>query len=132
MKTPTTSIVTSTVASAAKLGAALRRMARTASRRKKPNLTSRPLASASALLATRPHQLGELTRALIGGIGPGGLVAHDATPGELEHTPAHLVDHRLVVGHDQHRGARAIDAVKQPHDVDAGVGVEVSGRLVGQ
>jgi len=36
MKTPSTSIVTITVARAAKLGAALRRIARSASRRKNP------------------------------------------------------------------------------------------------
>ena len=36
MNTPSTSIVTSTVASAAKLGAALRRIDRSASRRKNP------------------------------------------------------------------------------------------------
>ena len=36
MNTPRTSNVTSTVASAAKLGAALRRIARSASRRKNP------------------------------------------------------------------------------------------------
>ena len=40
MNTPTTIIVTATVASAAKLGAALRRAARSASLRKKPRRTA--------------------------------------------------------------------------------------------
>ena len=90
---------------AANDGTALRVSARTASWKKKPNLTS----------STRR-----------------GLVADHVALGQLDHAAAHAVDHRLVVGGDDHRRPGAVDAVEQLHDPDRGLGVEVAGRLVGQ
>ncbi len=130
MNTPSTSRVTSTVASAANDGAGLRRTARIASRRKNPTR-----------IALRPRAVGvegarsRLARSrvdLVAGVAAGRLVAHELALIELQHAAAHLVDHRLVVGGDEHRGAGAVDPVEQPHDVDRGLGIEVAGRLVGE
>ena len=51
---------------------------------------------------------------------------------DLDHAPAHAVDHRLVVRRDDHGRAGAVDPVEQLHDPDRRLGVEVAGRLVGQ
>ena len=51
---------------------------------------------------------------------------------ELDHAPAHAVDHGRVVRGDDHGRPRAVDAVQQLHDPDRGLGIEVAGRLVGQ
>ena len=109
MKTPSTSVVISTVATAARLGAALRRNARSASRRKKNELHR----SASQVHAGR-------------------LVAHHAALVQLDHAAAHPVHHLVVVGGDDHRRPGAVHAVQQLHDPDRGLGVEVAGRLVRQ
>ena len=61
-----------------------------------------------------------------------GLVAHDAALAELDHAPAHAVDHRGVVRRHDDGRARAVDAVQQLHDPDRRLGVEVARRLVGQ
>ena len=59
------------------------------------------------------------------------LVADD-TPLLQGHYPfAHHVHHLPVVGRDQDGGAYAVDPVQELHDADAGVGVEVARRLVG-
>ena len=58
-------------------------------------------------------------------IGPTGVVL-------LDDAAAHAVDHGRVVGGDDHRRPRAVDAVQQLHDPDRGLGIEVAGRLVGQ
>src|SRR3989442_15154465 len=55
------------------------------------------------------------------------LVADDLALVDLDHAAAHLVHDVGVVGDHDHRGAGAVDPVQQPHDLDAGVGVEVSG-----
>src|SRR5436190_282587 len=60
------------------------------------------------------------------------LVTDDALRLDRDHAPAHLVDHLAVVGGDQHRRARAVDAVEQLHDPDRRLGVEVPGRLIGE
>ena len=51
---------------------------------------------------------------------------------ELDHAPAHAVDHGRVVRGDDHGRPREVDAVQQLHDPDRGLGIEVAGRLVGQ
>ena len=51
---------------------------------------------------------------------------------ELDHAPAHAVDHGRVVRGDDDRRPRAVDAVEQLHDPDRGLGIEVARRLVGQ
>ena len=65
-------------------------------------------------------------------VAAGALVAHDAALGDLDHAPAHAVDHRLVVRRDDDRRAGAVDPVEQLHDPDRRLGIEVAGRLVGQ
>ena len=136
MNTPSTSIVTSTVASAAKLGAALRRIARIASRRKNPQALigtcyDRRVGSTRAdgsracrwansrVVSSRAYRPVASSRTI-------------RPARQLEHAAAHLVDHRLVVGGHQHGRAGPVDPVEQPHDVDARLGIEVAGRLVGQ
>src|SRR5215210_6879413 len=48
------------------------------------------------------------------------------------HDPfSHHVDHLLVVGRDEDRGADAVDPVQKLHDAHARVRVEVSGGLIG-
>ena len=51
---------------------------------------------------------------------------------QLDHAAAHLVDHLVVVGGDDHGRPGAVHAVEQLHDPDRGLGVEVAGRLVRQ
>src|SRR5438270_3077850 len=125
MNTPTTSIVTSTVASAAKLGAALRRIDRTASRKKNVTRIYSAILGRQALrkrghvyprrtCRRRAHPAGELARGLLARVAAGRLVAHDPPMRELEHPPAHLVDHRLVVGGDEHGRAGGVEPVQQP------------------
>src|SRR5215208_1091206 len=75
---------------------------------------------------------GELRRRLVGPIEAGLLVAHYAALAQLDHAPAHLVDHLLVVGRHDHGGPGAVDPVDQLHDPDRGLGIEVAGGLVGQ
>ena len=76
-----------------------------------------------------PHR--ELGRRLL--VVPGaGLVADQAAVLERDHAAAHRVDHLAVVGDDEHGRAGAVDPVEQLHDPDRGLGVEVSGRLVGE
>src|ERR671933_144621 len=59
------------------------------------------------------------------------LVAHDPACLERHHSLAHHVHHLSVVGRDDDCGADTVDPVQELHDADAGVRVEVSGRLVG-
>src|SRR5438105_15602159 len=63
--------------------------------------------------------LGELARRLVAGVEPGRLIAHDPSAGKLKHAPAHLVDHRLVMGGDEDSRPGPVDPVEEPHDVDA-------------
>ena len=58
------------------------------------------------------------------------LVARQPAVLERDHAAAHLVDHLAVVGDHQDRRTRAVDSVKQLHDPDRRVRVEVPGRLV--
>ena len=60
------------------------------------------------------------------------LVADHAALAQLDHAPAHLVDHLLVVGRDDDGRAGAVDPVDQLHDPDRRLGVEVAGRLVAE
>src|SRR3954451_16322576 len=90
MKTPRTSSVTSTLAAAANDGIALRRIERSDSRTKNP----RPM---TRLVPQERAELAGVLRA----VQAGGLVAHDPPLLQLDHAPAHAVDHRAVVrGHD--------------------------------
>ena len=58
------------------------------------------------------------------------VVPNHRTVLQLDHAALHLVDEvRFVRGHD-HRRPSGVDAGQQPHDVDRGAGVEVSGRFV--
>src|SRR5215468_3597291 len=60
------------------------------------------------------------------------LVPHDLAALDLDDAATHLV-HDVGVVRDHHDGgAGAVDPVEQPHDLDGGVRVEVSGGLVGQ
>src|SRR5829696_2720852 len=61
-----------------------------------------------------------------------GLVANEPALFQLDDAAAHRVDDVVVVGGHQDRGAGPVDALEQQHDVLAGVGVEVSGGLVGE
>src|SRR3954471_10365215 len=61
-----------------------------------------------------------------------GLVADDPPALDLDDPAAHLVDDVGVVRDHHDRRAGPVDPVQQPHDLDGGVGVEVSRRLVGQ
>src|SRR5437773_1385620 len=133
MKTPSTSVVISTVRTAAMLGAALRESERKASLRKKPTrIVSlvRVAFDADAELAAQAHR--ELRGRLVGPVHAGDLVADQAPLVELDDAPAHLVDHLAVVGRDDDRRARAVDPVDQLHDPDRRLGIEVAGRLVRQ
>src|SRR4051794_39461102 len=60
------------------------------------------------------------------------LVANQAAVLHLDDPLAHLVDDLVVVRGHHDRRPGAVDPVEQAHDADAGGGVEVSGRLVGQ
>src|SRR4051795_9814239 len=60
-----------------------------------------------------------------------GLVTNDAAVVELDDALAHLVDDAGIVGGHEHGRAGAVDAVQELHDADAGVRVQVAGRLVG-
>src|SRR5690606_3034296 len=60
------------------------------------------------------------------------LVTHDPAGVDLDHPPAHLVHDVGVVGDHHHGRTGPVDPVEQPHDLDRGVRVEVSGRLVGE
>ena len=91
---------------------------------------SRVALGAHAQLAAQADR--ELGRRLVVAVEAGALVAHDAALAQLDHAPAHLVDHHVVVGGDDHGRARAVDAVDQLHDPDRGLGIEVARRLVGQ
>src|SRR2546423_1373979 len=61
-----------------------------------------------------------------------GLVPHDLAALDLDDPAAHLVDDVGVVRDHDHRGTGAVDPVQEPHDLDRGVRVEVSGGLVGE
>src|SRR5215210_7163882 len=65
------------------------------------------------------------------GVSPLHLVADDTPLFEGDDPLAHHVDHLPVVGSDQNGGAYAVDPVQQLHDADAGVGIEVARRFVG-
>src|SRR5439155_23990416 len=60
------------------------------------------------------------------------LVTHDPAALDLDDPATHLVDDVGVVGDHHHRRTGPVDPVEQPHDLDAGVRVEVAGRLVGE
>src|SRR5215212_1736385 len=130
MNTPSTSAVMTTVSSAASAGAELRRRPRRASLRKKPGTLVGVALVADAELAAQPDR--ELAGRLVVAVEPGALVADDAALAQLDHAPAHLVDHLLVVGRDDDGRAGAVDPVDQLHDPDRRLGIEVAGRLVGQ
>src|SRR5947208_2979494 len=138
MNTPRTSSVTSTLAIAAKLGIALRRIERSDSRAKKASPISESARASvveSDVADVRAGSLLQEGPELGGGlrcVEAGRLVAHDASAAQLDHPAAHPVDHRRVVRGDDDRAARAVDAVQQLHDADRRLGVEVAGRLVGQ
>src|SRR3954454_7339983 len=141
MNTPSSSVVMTTVTMAARLGEALRRSARKASAmKKKTRRTSAPgrrgrrglpvgVALGDAHLGSGAYA--ELGRGLLV-VGRGHLVADQASLVEREHAPAHLVDHLAVVRDDEHRRPGAVDPVKQLHDPDGGLRVEVPGGLVRQ
>src|ERR671913_869319 len=65
------------------------------------------------------------------GVRPLYLVAYDAPRLQGYHPLAHHVHHLPVVGRDQDGGAYAVDPVQELHDTDAGCGVQVARRLVG-
>src|SRR5262245_15920705 len=134
IRTPSSRTVTPTVTIAARLGAALRRSARNPSPMKKK---TRPMSSVARVLVAEAHLFAHAGGELAGGlvtrrVGAGGLVADDAAVVERDHAAPHLVDHLAVVGHDDNGGAGPVDPVEHLHDPDGGVGIEVSGRLVGQ
>src|SRR3954454_20993731 len=106
MKTPRTSSVTSTLAAAANDGIGLRRIERSDSRTKNP----RPM---TLVLEQRAELGGRLGR-----VEARRLVADDLALRELDHAPAHPVDHRVVVRGDEHRRAGLVDPVEQLHDPD--------------
>src|SRR5258706_8931235 len=58
------------------------------------------------------------------------LVPHDLAALDFYDAPAHLVDDVGVVGDHDDRGSGPVDPVEKPHDLDGGVRVDVSGRLV--
>src|SRR6266545_5393169 len=59
-----------------------------------------------------------------------GLVPHDLAALDLDDPAAHLVDDVGVVRDHHHGRPGAVDPVQQPHDLDGGVRVQVSGGLV--
>src|SRR5690606_8891741 len=60
------------------------------------------------------------------------LVANDTTTLNFNDAPTHLVhDVRVVGDHDDSR-ARPVDTIKNAHDLDRRIGVEVTGRLIGK
>ena len=61
-----------------------------------------------------------------------GLIAHQDSPVEFDHSAAHLIHHAGVMGGDDDGGSGPVDPVQKPHDAEAGGGVEVAGGLVGQ
>ena len=118
MKTPSTSVVIRIVANAARLGAALRRSARSASRRKKPSSwPHRRRRRLRRAANSRVDSSAGRARA---------LVADDAALAQLDHAAPHPVHHVAVVGGDDHRRAGAVHPVEQLHDADRGLGVEVA------
>ena len=60
------------------------------------------------------------------------LVAHEAPLVELQHAPAHAVDHVTVVGGHHHGGPGPVDAHEQLHDADRRLRVDVARGLVGE
>ena len=128
MKTPSTSVVIRIVANAARLGAALRRSARSASLQEEAE--SHGYGSRRA----RPLGGGRRTRRSTrpAGRGPERSSRTMRPSLELDHAAAHAVDHLAVVRGDDHGRAGAVHAVQQLHDPDRGLGVEVAGRLVRQ
>src|SRR5919201_6424633 len=93
MNTPRTSVVIRIVANAARLGAALRLSARNASLRKKPTRIRLPSAGCARQVG-REHP--------VRAVAAGALVAHDPPLVELDHAPAHAIDHLAIVGRDDH------------------------------
>src|SRR5215207_8348680 len=65
------------------------------------------------------------------GVRPLYLVADDTPLLESNYPLAHHVLHLSVVGRDQDSGAYAVDPVQELHDTDAGFGIEVARRLIG-
>src|SRR5688572_7245220 len=65
------------------------------------------------------------------GVRPLYLVAYDVPRLQGDHPLAHYVHHLPVVGRHQDGGAYAVDPVQELHDTNAGCGVEVARRLVG-
>src|ERR671910_279447 len=65
------------------------------------------------------------------GVRPLHFVADDTPLLQGDHPFAHHVDHLSVVRGDHDGGAYTVDPVQELHDADAGCGVEVAGRLVG-
>src|SRR3954452_9173321 len=61
-----------------------------------------------------------------------GLVEDEAPELQIDKPPQHRVNDFVVVGGHQDSGSCPVDALQQQHYVLAGVGVEVSGGLVGQ
>src|SRR5215203_1604933 len=59
------------------------------------------------------------------------LVADDTPRLQGDYPPAHHVHHLPVVGRDQDGCAYAVDPVQELHYTDAGSGIEVASRLVG-
>src|SRR5665213_1394090 len=134
MNTPSTSVVTSTDAKAAKLGTALRRIERVASFRKNPGFITPPRRTGAPMSswASFPSQSrAELVGVLIArAVQAGGVVADDPPATQFDHAAAHTVDHLVVVGGHDNGRAGAVDAVEQLHDPDRGLGVEVAGGLI--
>src|ERR671912_2402569 len=65
------------------------------------------------------------------GVRPLYLVADDTPLLQCDYPLAHHVHHLPVVGRDEESGAYTVDPVQQLHDTDAGCGVGVARRLVG-
>src|ERR671920_1010124 len=65
------------------------------------------------------------------GVRPLDLVADDTPLLQGDHPLAHHVHHLPVVGRDHDGGAYAVDPVQQLHYADAGCGIQVARRLVG-
>src|ERR1700683_2687889 len=124
MNTPSTSVVTSTEASAAKLGTALRRIDLVASFKKKAGfMTPQSRTRTGVLTSSRagfPFQsVAQLASVLIGrAVQARSLVADDPPATQFDHAAAHAVDHLVVVGGHDHGRAGAVDAVQQLHDPD--------------
>src|SRR5215216_4511786 len=140
MKTPSKSVVITTVTIAARLGAELRRRARRASAmKKKIRPTSDPRRAGGGLTVRvtladshlRADAHAELARGFLV-VGGRHLVADQPPLVESKDAAAHLVHHLPVVRDDQDGGPGAVDPVEQLHDPDRGLRVEVAGGLVGE